>query len=192
MRAILFKNGIYVGVDTDVDKTLDDDKITESEDFIINDGNNDKTSLYGNRVEIYRNYKYEICLCVDGIDISDIRILTYSDDKEIEVRIKKLSLSQIVSYLNQMEQLGIDTFLANYKQALEKTKEDLTLIYDRLSSELSIQEDKSKRRLFDSLHNVLSQIIIAMCALMINVNVGLDNHDYVDAYNAIVNECSAE
>lgn len=192
MKAILFKNGIYVGVDTDVDETLDGDKITESEDFIYYDDNHEETSLYGNRVEIYKDYKYKIHLYVDGIDI---RILdTSSDDygKEIEVRIKELSLSQIVSYLNQMEQLGVDTFLANYKQALEKTKEDLTLIYDRLSSELSIQENESKRRLFDSLHNVLSHIIIALCALMINVNVGFDNHDYVDAYNAIENECSKE
>lgn len=68
MKAILFKNGIYVGVDTNVDRTLDGDKIEESEDFIYYDDNNEETSLYGNRVEIYPiNHRFR--LCVDGIYI---------------------------------------------------------------------------------------------------------------------------
>lgn len=192
MKAILFKNGIYVGVDTNIDKTLDGNKIKESEELICDEHYDRKATLWGGRVTCSCLSNWE--LYVDGIDISNISIWNTSCGiySPKEVHLSKPSLSQIVSYLNQMEQLGVDTFLANYKQALEKTKEDLTLMYDRLSSELSIQENESKRRFFDSLHNVLSHIIIALCALMINVNVGLDNHDYVDAYNAIVNECSKE
>lgn len=63
---------------------------------------------------------------------------------------------------------------------------------DKISSELSVQEDEEKSKLLNHLRNRITDIIFLLLPLMINVNVGLDNHDYVDAYNAIVNECSKE
>ena len=37
MEAILLKNGIYIGVDTYVDKSLDDSKIQESKELVYCD-----------------------------------------------------------------------------------------------------------------------------------------------------------
>lgn len=183
MKAILFKNGIYVGVDTDIDKTLDDNKIRESEELIIHGSRaycffGIDATLWGGRVTLYSD---SWRLNVDGINIGD-----YNNNDSC------LELEQTVSYLNQMEQFGVDTFLANYKQALEKTKEELTTMCDKISSELSVQEDEEKSKLLNHLRNRITDIIFLLLPLMINVNVGLDNHDYVDAYNAIVNECSKE
>ena len=56
MEAILLENGIYIGVDTYVDKSLDDSKIQESKEFVvINCNSNPKREaiLFGGRVDVY-------------------------------------------------------------------------------------------------------------------------------------------
>ena len=91
-----------------------------------------------------------------------------------------------------MQQLGVDTFLANYKQSLEKSKEELSVICDKLESELSVQENEIKKKFLGKLRDVIIELVVILFALMVDVNVGLDNHNYVDAYNKIVNEYSVD
>lgn len=91
-----------------------------------------------------------------------------------------------------MQQLGVDTFLTNYKQSLEKTKDELTVICDKLEGELGVQENEEKAKLLAKLRNVIIEMIVVLFGLMVDVNVGLDNHNYVDAYNEIVNENSVD
>ena len=186
MEAILLKNGIYIGVDTYVDKSLDDSKIQESKEFVvINCNSNPKREaiLFGGRVHVscYQGWH----LSVDGIKI---KVLEYTTDYPYFAN----SLQNVVVYLNQMQQLGVDTFLSNYKLSLEKTKEELTVICDKLEGELSVQENEGKAKLLAKLRGVIIEMIVILFGLMVDVNVGLDNHNYVDAYNEIVIEYSED
>lgn len=71
MEAILLKNGIYIGVDTYVDKSLDDSKIQESKELVYCD-ESDSAILFGGRVHVscYQGWH----LSVDGIKNKSFRI----------------------------------------------------------------------------------------------------------------------
>lgn len=184
MEAILLENGIYIGVDTNVDESLDNSKIQESKELVCcGEYSSDNAILFGGRVGV--RYYSDWNLSVDGIEI---KILKYWNDLPYFAN----SFQNVVACLNQMQQLGVDTFLANYKLSLEKTKEELTVICDKLEGELSVQENEWKAKLLAKLRNVIIEMIVVLFALMVDVNVGLDNHNYVDAYNEIVNEYSVD
>ena len=91
-----------------------------------------------------------------------------------------------------MQQLGVDTFLANYKQSLEPTPRASLSRSSRVESELSVQENEIKKKFLGKLRDVIIELVVILFALMVDVNVGLDNHNYVDAYNKIVNEYSVD
>lgn len=187
MKAILLENGIYIGVDTYIDKSLDDSKILESKEFVVCDygDKSKKAILFGGRVFVGYYSSSDWTLSVDGIGI---KVLKYKTDYPYFTN----SLQNMVACLNQMQQLGVDTFLANYKLSLEKTKEELTVICDKLEGELSVQENEEKAKFLAKLRNVIIEVIVVLFGLMVDVNVGLDNHNYVDAYNEIVNEYSVD
>lgn len=190
MKAILLENGIYIGVDTYIDKSLDDSKILESKEFVVCDcgyygDKSKKAILFGGRVFVGYYSSSDWTLSVDGIGI---KVLKYKTDYPYFTN----SLQNVVACLNQMQQLGVDTFLANYKLSLEKTKEELTVICDKLEGELSVQENEEKAKFLAKLRNVIIEVIVVLFGLMVDVNVGLDNHNYVDAYNEIVNEYSVD
>lgn len=184
MEAILLENGIYIGVDTNVDESLDNSKIQESKELVCcGEYSSDNAILFGGRVGV--RYYSDWNLSVDSIEI---KVLKYWNDLPYFAN----SFQNVVACLNQMQQLGVDTFLANYKLSLEKTKEELTVICDKLEGELSVQENEWKAKLLAKLRNVIIEMIVVLFALMVDVNVGLDNHNYVDAYNEIVNEYSVD
>ena len=184
MKAILLENGIYIGIDTNIDKSLDNSKIQESKElvccYMYSSG---EAILFGGRVGVC--YYCGWNLSVDGIEI---KVLRYTTDYPYVGN----SFRNVVACLNQMQQLGVDTFLANYKLSLEKTKEELAVICDKLEGELSVQENEEKAKLLAKLRNVIIEMIVVLFGLMVDVNVGLDNHNYVDAYNEIVNEYSVD
>ena len=193
MEAILLKNGIYIGVDTYVDKSLDDSKIQESKELVYCD-ESDSAILFGGRVDVYGSSS-GWSLSVDGISIKKLCSTSWHYDNDGFYYAKvdsSLDTAQVTSYLNQMQQLGVDTFLANYKQSLEKSKEELSVICDKLESELSVQENEIKKKFLGKLRDVIIELVVILFALMVDVNVGLDNHNYVDAYNEIVNEYSED
>ena len=195
MEAILLENGIYIGVDTYVDKSLDDSKIQESKElvccYMYSSG---EAILFGGRVDVYGSSS-GWSLSVDGISIKKLCSTSWHYDNDGFYYAKvdsSLDTAQVTSYLNQMQQLGVDTFLANYKQSLEKSKEELSVICDKLESELSVQENEIKKKFLGKLRDVIIELVVILFALMVDVNVGLDNHNYVDAYNKIVNEYSVD
>ena len=130
MKAILLENGIYIGVDTNVDKSLDDSKIQESKELVCcNVYSSGEAILFGGRVGVRYRSSCDWNLSVDGIKI---KVLGYNTDYPYFAN----SFQNVVANLNQMQQLGVDTFLANYKLSLEKTKDELTVICDKLEGEL--------------------------------------------------------
>lgn len=107
MKAIIFKDNVYVYIR---DKECKDENIGQKEEVFKLPGIYD---LYGGRVEIRLSNNIS-SLTIDGISI--IRLDEYYSLDE------NLLLNTICAYLNQIHQLGIDTFLANYKVAIENLK----------------------------------------------------------------------
>jgi hypothetical protein len=116
MKGIFKNENVYVYID---DKNVYKDSIKEVNMFIIGEKKH-RCLLYGGRVEIehyhingyYQDYGFN--LHVDGIEILKI-------NKEGDFHIYN-SPSEVVAYLNQIENLGVDSFLENYKQQLQQIK----------------------------------------------------------------------
>lgn len=109
-KMILFKNGVY----TLIEHSLTDAQIEElskDKSFVVSttlNGSGTRTfPLYGGRVKIkmeeygYYRGQFLFQLFIDGFEICEKK----SVNSEI--------LDKITAYLNQIEQLGVDTFLAN-------------------------------------------------------------------------------
>ena len=91
-------------------------------------------------------------------------------------------LDKITAYLNQIEQLGVDTFLANYKAAIIAEKEELSAMCDKLAAELQLRENEEKEKTLSRLRSKIEDLIGLLFLLTINMNAGLDNQAYIDAY----------
>ena len=96
-------------------------------------------------------------------------------------------IGQIVAYLNQIEQLGVDTFLENYKAAVIVQKEELSIMCDKLAAELQDHEDEEKGKMLNRMRAKIETLIGLLFLLTVNMNAGLDNHQYIDAYTECEN-----
>lgn len=165
MRAIIFKDNVYVYIR---DKECKDENIGQKEEVFKLPGIYD---LYGGRVEIRLSNNIS-SLTIDGISI--IRLDEYySLDKD-------LPLNTICAYLNQIHQLGIDTFLANYKVAIENLKIETI-------NKLNESKTTNNKTLISDLNDILDKLTAILFALWMNMNAGLDNHIYTETYNNIIN-----
>lgn len=145
-----------------------------------------KNNIYGGRVYLeipaYRNGSdmlYDYCyLTIDGIEI--MRFELYSSTN-------KLSFEHITAYLNQIENLGVDSFLENYKLQLQEIKKEFESMKDELQSELAVNYDENKASTLDYIKKMILSITCIIFSLLINMNAGLNNHHYINAYNEIIN-----
>lgn len=165
MEAIIFKDNVYVYIRG---KECKDENIGQKEEVFKLPSNYD---LYGGRVEI-RLYNNISSLTIDGISI--IRLDKYYNLDE------NLPLNTICAYLNQIHQLGIDTFLANYKVAIENLKIETI-------NKLNESKTTNNKTLISDLNDILDKLTAILFALLLNMNAGLDNHIYTEAYNNIIN-----
>lgn len=178
-KMILFKNGVY----TLIEHSLTDAQIEElskDKSFVVSttlNGSGTRTfSLYGGRVKIkmeeygYYRGQFLFQLFIDGFEICEKK----SVNSEI--------LDKITAYLNQIEQLGVDTFLANYKAAIIAEKEELSAMCDKLAAELQLRENEEKEEKLSRLRSKIENLIGLLFLLTINMNAGLDNQAYIDAY----------
>lgn len=178
-KMILFKNGVY----TLIEHSLTDAQIEElskDKSFVVSttlNGSGTRTfPLYGGRVKIkmeeygYYRGQFLFQLFIDGFEICEKK----SVNSEI--------LDKITAYLNQIEQLGVDTFLANYKAAIIAEKEELSAMCDKLAAELQLRENEEKEENLSRLRSKIENLIGLLFLLTINMNAGLDNQAYIDAY----------
>ncbi len=178
-KMILFKNGVY----TLIEHSLTDAQIEElskDKSFVVSttlNGSGTRTfPLYGGRVKIkmeeygYYRGQFLFQLFIDGFEICEKK----SVNSEI--------LDKITAYLNQIEQLGVDTFLANYKAAIIAEKEELSAMCDKLAAELQLRENEEKEEKLSRLRSKIENLIGLLFLLTINMNAGLDNQAYIDAY----------
>lgn len=138
-------------------------------------------SLFGGRIMIRKAADSNTCiLSVDGIPIR--MVVTDGQGGHLDT---ELALSQVTAYLNQMQNLGIDTFLTNYKQAVLEFKTETQELACKLEQELALNADDAKSQLLNSLRSIICDLMSILFALKVSMNAGLDNYVYVDAFESI-------
>ena len=176
-KIILLKNGVYTL------HCLEDEEFEElckDKSFVVSTiSESGIYLLYGGRVKIMKEsqgywtgstYRPSFQFFIDGFEITKKESI-YSE-----------ILDKITAYLNQIEQLGVDTFLANYKAAIIAEKEELSAMCDKLAAELQLRENEEKEKTLSRLRSKIEDLIGLLFLLTINMNAGLDNQTYIDAY----------
>ncbi len=171
MEAIFLVNGVYVCID---DNRSYRRELEEEQTFIVNEGG--RCVLFGGRV-VVENYG----LSIDGIELYNFKI-GYTEPLS-----NYFSIEAITAYLNQMGQLGVDTFLCNYKEAAKCFKNEVSSLSCKLEAELQVREDKEKERSLMRLREIIDGLIGLLFLLSINMNAGIDNHTYINAYDECEN-----
>ena len=178
----IFKDGnVYVYIENDQDIT---DSIRNSDTFIIGTKKH-VNHLYGGRVKIKycESYGYieynELLIHIDGIEIRKIDENANFCDH--------CTPSEITAYLNQIENLGIDSFLENYKQQIQQLKLEATAYAEKLQQELALNYDETRAKTLSSYNDLIHTLGCIIISLFINMNAGLDNQCYLNAYENIIN-----
>lgn len=197
MKTIFFKNGVYVCSEEEFNFEDDDNKVKTDVSIIVSADfpyGRDSMLLYGGRVKVYLKYDGECELTIDGVAIKGFNYYDSSNETCAEFYVTdKLTVQKITAYLNQIEQLGIDTFLENYKTALEASKADIMVLCEKYESLLKEEEPGSEsadtyKRFLDRARACLTILTIILFSLACNMKTGLDNHVYEDAYNEVLAE----
>lgn len=175
MKAIFLVNGVYICID---DNRSYKREVEEEQTFIVKE--DERCVLFGGRVVVkgdgYYGDDYFCTLSIDGIELYNF-----------ETGARIFSIEAITAYLNQMEQLGVDTFLCNYKEAAKCLKNEVSSLCCKLEAELQVREDEEKEKSLMRLRNKIDELIGLLFLLTINMNVGLDNQTYTNAYDQCEN-----
>ena len=179
MDAIFKVNNVYVVVRNK--KVREGIDIGQSEELIISKSK-DSASLYGGRVYVsYNSYYQAYRFMIDGIYIYKFKSSSYDISLDIN-----LNMSNVAAYLNQIENLGIETFLENYKKQLESVKGDLEGLEEKMLQDLGGDEENKNEKL-SVIRESIIKIGTILFALYVNMNAGLQVQDYIDAYNMVIN-----
>jgi hypothetical protein len=181
MNAILKKENVYIAIKNEDLRNGVNSKEVESLIYDYND--KDSVYLYGGRVSLhYGSAEDLVNLEVDGIQIQEV----YHKDSSLSFK-KNINLSKAAAFLNQMENLGIDPFLENYRNQLRDFKKELEIKAEKIEQEQSVQFDEDRLTFLTSLKKFINELTCIIFCLLINMNAGLDNQYYSDAYNEIIN-----
>ena len=195
MKTIFFKNGVYVYSKAKFNFEDDDNKVKTDDSIIVSASPYDSGSgllLYGGRVEVYL-YRDKCNLTIDGVEIKGFDNKSSNESCAMICVTDDLTTQKVTAYLNQIEQLGIDTFLENYKTALETFKADIMVLCEKYESLLKEEEPNSGsantyKDFLDRARACLTILTIILFSLACNMKTGLDNHVYEDAYNEVLAE----
>lgn len=152
MSAILKKDNVFVYV-----RDIDDD-VKNDPSLILEEHNRKPIQLGRVLLEDAREIHPPFLLCrlwVDGITIyrgvyNPVRLDS------------KLPYETIVSYLNQIEFFGADSFLENYLKALKEFRDELSVREDKCSRYLTVQENINEIEQLNrltALHDHLNSLI---------------------------------
>jgi hypothetical protein len=180
MNAIFKVNNVYVTVKNN--EVRDGIEVTNLDELIISTEEKTSASLYGGRVwveKVSRNYRTCYTLMIDGIEIYDIDV-KFSYFNEYDA----YDIEKIAAYLNQIENLGIETFLDNYRKQLETLRDKLEGIASDMQQNAGDEEDNEK---LNDIRRSIIRITSFLFALYVNMNAGIEMQDYIDAYNTIIN-----
>lgn len=193
METIFFKNGVYVCSEEEFNFEDNDNKVKADASIILSNNKNPNSRLlYGGRVKVsLLNAIFHIA--IDGIEVNAFGYTSSYNNQAGIYQTDNLSVQKVTAYLNQIEQLGIDTFLENYKTALETFKADIMVLCEKYESLLKEEEPNSGsantyKDFLDRARACLTILTIMIFSLACNMKTGLDNHVYDDAYNEVLAE----
>lgn len=193
METIFFQNGVYVCSEEEFNFEDKDNKVKADASIIISNNENPNSRLlYGGRVKVsLLNAIFHIA--IDGIEVKAFSYRSSYNNQAGIYQTDNLSVQKVTAYLNQIEQLGIDTFLENYKTALETFKADIMALCEKYESLLKEEEPNSGsantyKDFLDRARACLTILTIMIFSLACNMKTGLDNHVYEDAYNEVLAE----
>lgn len=192
MNAIIFQNGIYVYIQDPNDEQHypiphegNIEAINKDKNIIImNSGNirKDRTMLYGGRVEVAstqrgRNYSIEI----DGIIIYGN--INKNHDYKLYYIDGCLPPSTVVSILNQIEQLGIDAVMKNYRDIIQKQQDELIETLNKIKNYPESQEitkdEQAQLKFFPDIIEIISGVLYYLALILAT---GIELAQYVNAY----------
>lgn len=193
METIFFQNGVYVCSEEEFNFEDNDNKVKADASIILSNNENPNSRLlYGGRVKVsLLNAIFHIA--IDGIEVNAFGYTSSYNNQAGIYQTDNLSVQKVTAYLNQIEQLGIDTFLENYKTALEAFKADIMVLCEKYESLLKEEEPNSGsantyKDFLDRARACLTILTIMIFSLACNMKTGLDNHVYEDAYNEVLAE----
>lgn len=193
METIFFKNGVYVCSEEEFNFEDNDNKVKADASIILSNNKNPNSKLlYGGRVKVsLLNGLFHIA--IDGIDVKAFVYTSSYNNQAGIYQTDNLSVQKVTAYLNQIEQLGIDTFLENYKTTLENFKADILVLCEKYESLLKEEEPNSGsantyKDFLDRARACLTILTIMIFSLACNMKTGLDNHVYEDVYNEVLAE----
>lgn len=172
MIAILKQNDVFIYAEGLKDEVKNDPS------FAIEIACYKSAYLYGNRVYISTNGNWVTSLTIDGI-----HILTPEDN----YMSTSLSSQKLVAYLNQINALGVDSFLENYKKVMQEFKEEMSAQAEKYEASLAMKEDDALRKILMEIKNMLLRLSFLILALSIYMPAGFDNHVYTEAYEHVIN-----
>ena len=183
MSAYIFKcENVYVLVKRN---SLRDDVSSSTPTELVysfDEYNRDEINLYGGRVTIETfQYGHKNHIIIDGITICH-----FTCDVNPSLS-SSISLESLVAYLNQIENLGVDSFLENYKCQIQELKKECEGRIKDLEQDLALKHDDGKAMILSTFKNFVMNLACMIIMLMINMNAGLDNHCYTTAYDKIIN-----
>lgn len=186
MDAIFKQENVYIVVrNKDIRESVDDNNV---EGLIWNNDKSQNTvSLYGGRVILKPYYNYGGYSSYDRCRIEIDGILIYQINDSLQA-ISEFSFESVAAYLNQIENLGVDTFLENYKLQLQELKKEFETTAENIQQELAMNDDDKKATLLHNLKKIILKMTCIIFSLLINLNAGLDNHYYTTAYDIIINQ----
>lgn len=181
MNAIFKYDNVYVTAPSkDIRQDVNAEEIQE---LVYDYDVKDDVNLYGGRINLRFSGSDELVMKVDGIIINEFNFTSSGECKTTS----SMSLHKATAYLNQIENLGVDTFIENYKIQLQALKTEIEGSVIKLEQELSAQQDEDKNSVLKNLRASLRMLSCMIFMLLINLNAGLDNHCYSEAYENITN-----
>lgn len=187
MNAIIKNDNVYVVVRNK--EVKDGEGLINSGNLIIDNSSRRNNSLYGGRVKL-EHYSGTWRISIDGINIEEFYIRQSSGSNYTHTFVERkghFDLEKIASFLNQIENLGIDSFEENYKIHLQTLKKELETITETWQQELAVENSNNKRHDLDELRKTLLAMSCLIFSLLINMNAGLSNQHYTNAYDTVIN-----
>jgi hypothetical protein len=185
MEAIFKIENVYVVVRNN--NLREGVNLSESNNLIVlRDRNTVAKHLYGGRVvvECYRDGDCK--LDIDGVTIQQLMTSESNGFCHLYLDLYH-SLEQVAAFLNQIENLGVDSFLENYKLRLQELKNEVELKAEKLEQELAIEDNSDKSRVLTEFRKFIVTLTCIIFSLLVNMNAGLENHQYTEAYDQIIN-----
>ena len=70
---------------------------------------------------------------------------------------------------------------------MQELKKEFEKMIEDMQQDLAIKYDEEKASTIESLNKVVLSMTCLIFSLLINMNAGLQNHDYTNAYDTIIN-----